>query len=708
MSGRRTVAWVVSLWFLWTGGATAQISGPGVLGMSGAGQVAPEFELEYALPQVHKWYAPRQLLETYMDPWYAVDARYASDYYTRYVSSLLEGDEFYDLLGSPVGRGWLVYSWSQQQPQPRGSDVVKVPARDTRSIRNAGLGFSAYNNFFNRLVIATDGDGRGTYRLMVGDEIYTRFTPLTFYKPRFNGVRLDYATDRQSSTLLLSRASDPDGLPLTNSVPRAGVGERTNVTHLTGGHAEFAVGAEGRLGFTYVNVRNADTQLKLDDGDLLGGVLTTNQNRPLSKLWVRLRDDSPDDQQGGAVLIAHDIVLVDTSGRELRGSEIGFLPGVEGGVARAGALVADGSESIVLEYDLAGLDYEGIKSADLRRVGVELTLANDYQVEMASNLQTEGIGGGSAGIVFLPMQRAAGNVQDWSNSRVLQVDYGLPVAHEIAGIDWKLTEWNGLSVQGEAALNRRHWLYPNPSVSRHHRLTSQAHAAYVDAAYRLFSWLFFAEAFSIEDGYSTSYWLTESNGVIKYSAPVPEVYELVDDDDDQDAMPEWQRPFQPWNRVAWPGYDENGDFLNDLNQNANLIPDYEEPFLRFRADRPEFLFGLDMNHNGMADRFENDDLPDYPYKRDHRGINAYARVEVIPRLSLTLGHQRMGLISGDGRTRSWYLLGAWERLLESGGRVRLLAHGARVRDDIPDDLIAWFQPVDSQGQMRDVVDPLAA
>ena len=30
---------------------------------------------------------------------------------------------------------------------------------------------------------------------------------------------------------------------------------------------------------------------------------------------------------------------------------------------------------------------------------------------------------------------------------------------------------------------------------------------------------------------------------------------------------------------------------------------------RYASDRPEFLFGVDMNNNGIIDRFENDDLP---------------------------------------------------------------------------------------------------
>ena len=90
-------------------------------------------------------------------------------------------------------------------------------------------------------------------------------------------------------------------------------------------------------------------------------------------------------------------------------------------------------------------------------------------------------------------------------------------------------------------------------------------------------------------------------------------------------------------------------------------PDYEEPFLRFRSDRPEFFFGLDMNHNGVVDRFEDDDLPDYPFERDLRGFNSYLSANIGPDVKLLVGRQHMRRLSGDGHTRSWYTLlaGMW-------------------------------------------------
>ena len=677
-------------------------------GTASARYLAPNFELEYLAPEVHKWYAPRNLVEEYARPWYRPDTRYARDIYTRYVNRLLEGAEFVDGLGNRIGRGWLVYSWTQDQPQPRGSNIVTWPRLAVTSREAAGIPQVApyqFRNLFQKLVIATDTHGRGTYRLMVGDAISTTLTPLTFRKPRYNGLRLDYAGESFETTLLLSRPSQPEDLVPDRGVLVPGRSDNTNYTHLAAGHLQIAPVGLLNLGFTYVNARTGHTQLELNHGNPLAGALTVKQNRSLSKLWVRLRDDSPEDRSGGAALLAHDIVLADTSGRELIGSEIGFFPQIEGGATRAGVLVADGSDEITLAYDLASLDHEGVRTADIQAVGVRLTVANDYRIESASDLTADARRLPHK-TVFLKERRAAGNVRDKSNAAVVEIDYGLPVANDIVGLNWALVDWEGLSFQGELAVNRQFERYPNPALKKHHQTVAHKPALYANAAYQRFPFTVFLEGFSIDDAYTTRHWLAKPEGEINYESPIPDLYEFVDDDDDQNGWPEWERPFSASVREAAPGYDENGDFLHDHNQNDNNIPDYEEPFLRFRADRPEFLFGLDMNHNGTVDRFENDLLPDYPYRRDHRGWNAYVRAAAGPDLAVTAGRQRMSLTAGDGRTHSWYALGSWQRPLQRGGKIRVFEHAALVRDDIPDDLVMWVQPVDREGHMREMADEL--
>lgn len=647
------------------------------------------FEMDYVRPELHRWYLPRHLPETYGNPWYIADTQYARELYRYYLNAELEGEQWYDLFGRPLDRGWLLYEWNQVQEDPKGSSIWK--ARE-------------YGRLFQNLVVASDGDRYGDYRVMVGDQLYTMFTPLTFNKPRFNGMRLEYAADRYQASLLLSRPSMPNQDDVSGTLrPSA----RTDFTNLIGGHTEFQLASSATIGLTYVNAHHGNTKEEFGAGSPFSGTLTTDQNQPLKTLWVRLRDDSPTDGRGGPLLVDYDIVLVDTSGQELRGREIGFLPTVEGGVARGSALIADGSETILLTYDLSSLDYDLVQTVDLRQVRVELSVANDYHIEIASDRQNDGESR-RAQPIFLTARRAAGNVQDNSNATVLQIDYGLPTATEVLGVNWNLSEWKGLSLQGEVAVGRRHRQYPNPGIDDRRRAVDQAEAAYLQAAYNRYPWNLFAEVFSIDDGYSTSAWLTGGDGKIRYDDPTLSLYELVDDDDDFNAVPEWPRVLQPSGDTAWPGYDENRDFLHDYNQNANLFPDYEEPFLRFRSDRPEFLPGLDMNHNGTIDRFENDEYPDYPYRQDHRGFNAYGAVHLGPEATLTLGHQRLRLISGDGRSRSVYGLvrGIW--YLPGQSRLRLFDHLSRVRDNIADPLRQWVQPPGLVGKMRDVPDLLPA
>jgi hypothetical protein len=642
---------------------------------------------DYESPQMHKGYGPRQLPETYARPWYYTDTDYSRQYYIRYINRQLEGREFFDTFGRSLGQGWQVYTWSQEQPGARGSLVDKK--RRFAGVGAGGIGLNVYSGWFKNLVIAAEKGRQGAWALMVGDEISTYFTPLTFAKPRFNGVRLDWAGDRLSSTLVLSRPSQPDDQ------------ERTNATHLLGGRAQFQAGPRATFGLTYVNAHNVQTQEEFSEGNPLRGALTSHQNQPLEKLWVRVRDDSPGKGLEGARLAGHEIALTDTSGRQVRGRELGLAPRVSGGIAQDSRLVAQDGESILLEYDLGLLKDTGFNSGALAAAQVELALANDYRVEVASNLQTDGERFNPE-IVFLPLARARGNVQDNTNTRVLRLDYGLPVGNELLGLDWNLVEWGGLSAQGELVLNRRYRRYPNPLRPTHRQSVDQDRAAYLQLAYQRQPLTFFWEGFAIGQGYSTAYWLADADGRLRYKNPIPQVYEFVDDDDDQDRRPEWQRPFvNTWSEVAWPGFDENQDFRNDYDQNANRIPDYEEPFLRWAADRPEFLFGMDLNHNGTADRFENDELPDYPYRADHRGFNTYVQLRPRPELRFLAGRQDFRLVAGDGRTASWYGLAACE-----AGRLRLLAHGARVRDEIPDPLVQWFQPRNAPGVMRQVRDLL--
>ena len=237
------LTWIVSLCL-----PALTAAQPGATGLGGGraqlaeSAITPRFELDAIRPEVHKWYVPRHLPVTFDPTWYRAQSNYARDSYRYYVSSELEGLVWYDPLGHPVERGWLLYEWQQQQEDPKGSSIWKG---------------NQYNWLFRSLVVASEGGGGLEMRLMLGDQLETVFTPLTFVKPHFNGLRLDGANDRIKGSLILARPSMPNrDQILSSALPSA----RTDFVNLFGGHAEWTAAQRLSLGVTYVNAHFGNTR----------------------------------------------------------------------------------------------------------------------------------------------------------------------------------------------------------------------------------------------------------------------------------------------------------------------------------------------------------------------------------------------------------------------------------------------------------------
>ena len=172
-------------------------------------------------PAVKKWYVPQELFREYQ--WKQWEySNYARDHYQRYVSTNLEGDYFYDIYGSYITRGWLIYDWSQTQPQQGGSNLFKT---------------ARFQSFFSNLVIASDQKGQHNLAITIGDEIRSTLTPMTFSKPAFDGIQVDYQSDKYEVTALLSRISSPGA-----AGSRSPNNQQTNSTTLTGRRATTQVG----------------------------------------------------------------------------------------------------------------------------------------------------------------------------------------------------------------------------------------------------------------------------------------------------------------------------------------------------------------------------------------------------------------------------------------------------------------------------------
>ena len=170
-------------------------------------------------------------------------------------------------------------------------------------------------------------------------------------------------------------------------------------------------------------------------------------------------------------------------------------------------------------------------------------------------------------------------------------------------------------------------------------------------------------------------------------------YPLVDDNDDNDRYSDDNKNDFPGSfdleAGVYPGLDEDNDSIPDDDRNANGIPDFEEPFLLYHSDPQEFVYGLDLNNNGVIDVRENDNKPDYPYDRDRRGRHYTVAAQPLPKLEVGAGHYRIRALADPGRTvstyvRAAYLYGHPERL-----EIELNHDSKRVKDTIPDSVYVF-------------------
>ncbi|MBM3278049.1 MAG: hypothetical protein FJY95_08200 [Candidatus Handelsmanbacteria bacterium] len=706
--------WLLWAFLLCASAAMAQSRGPragategtAILTLQGPGVLFNALD-----PAVRRWYVPQELYREYQ--WRQWEyTNYARNLFQRYVDINLQGDYFYDLYGRFVTRGWLIYDHTQTQPQNQfGNSLFK----DSR-----------FSSWFNSLVISSDARGQYYYALSISNRLRTTLTPMTFSKPQFDGLQWDLASDKYAATILYSRVNAPGGSAADPPI------RFTNNTSLFGGRATVQVGDFVTLGATMVNSHQSHTQLSSFESSLIKGELTVDQNeRPVSWVEVILRDDSPEDGVGGASYFqgGSDLTVTYLDGFSESAREIGFEPVIEGGFQRAGFLAADGREPIRIRYDLDSPDFvsnaHGDKS-EITALRFRLAVGNDYQVWANSDRQTSrGTGGvGSAGEQSVPLlvARAPGNVRDNSNLRILSFDYGLPTANQIYGGTVEVRNVLGCNFYGEYDLSYRYRMYPNPNLVTHDGVSGvvgkrAAPAWMMNLTKQDYPFFAMGEAFSMDNNYSTTSLVAQDTprpGFVDYG-DTRRLFEFVDDNDDQDRFPDNQRiDWLTGDNEVFPGWDENNDFISDFNQNDNRrsrrrneIPDYEEPFLRYNVDRPEYLFGIDANNNGWVDRFENDEDPDYPYRRDHQGYNAYTGFYLTPEVRLLAGRIDERLLSEDRRNRTNYFMATVERDYPGLGRLRFFDLAKRTKDQIPENLFQWvYLTAESEGELRRVADPL--
>ncbi len=650
-------------------------------------------------PALRKWYVPQELYSEFgWEQWQYTN--YAKDIYRKYTDIGLEGYRYYDIYGEYITKGWKVYDWSQDMPKDFGSAVFKSPK---------------FSKWFGNVLVSSTRKGQYSTALTVGNEIRTTLTPLTFSKPTFNGIQMDFMCDKYAATVLTSRANQAGNvLKEDTSLPEA----MTNFTNFVGLRGVVQIGRFASVGATYVNAHIGHSRMDWADYSLKGRLSTWQNATRVLQITIRFSDDSPEDGEAGTMLFQESIFI--------NGRKADITPVIKGGILREGHWEANGDMELLLVYDISGWAYvdkqgEDKDVSDFKKVTFKFVLANDYKIEITSNAQRDERGEE----IFLPVTRAPGNVKDATNQKEVVFDYGLPTANQIYGLTFELNDLAGFSLRAEYDINTRYRRFPNnnPEIEiREHSLASdKSDAWYVTLQKLAHPWYAYAEAFSMDPDYSTMMYLTGIQGEVYYDNKHRYWFEFVDDNDDQDRWPDWRRKGS--NQMAeggsdaergvdaiaggvFPGLDENNDLVPDFNQNWNYWPDYEEPFLRHTVDPPEYLFGMDMNNNTVIDRFENDEEPDYPFKKDHQGYNAYVGVEALPGVKFTAGHLHEWTLSSDKRSEANYALFTLERSFPGVGIFRVFNNFKIVRDNIPDDLVQWQQLLGTRAGMIAFSDPL--
>ncbi len=630
---------------------------------------------------LHAGFLKRSQLDEYRN--YAEYAYYP--YRTR-----LRVDPRYNFFGDFLAEGFRAFRLDDQRP---GKSIV---GKD-----------NVYRGMFSNLILARTSYGRFNVALSVGDEIRNHITPLTMKRAGFNGLRWDLEFTNNRVTFLASRGFDSEEYPTFDSFStpierdalRPALIEEIQVVednpvYTFGGHWATQVGHVLSLGGTFINQQQINATALREDSFLSGGV-PYPEILPPKELLLRVTDDSPLDG-GGAAVFAVTLELkarVVGYGDTLLSSDPAsphfsrpLMPTVVGGRRSGGHWTVHGSDELLFVFSLP----EDLIPVSAR---YRIVVANDYHIAGAQRhvffhtLQRRET-------PFMTLIRSSDNIRDYSNQKEVVLDWGLNSGQSLYGINFS-ADLVGFKLEGELSMNSLYRKFP---VVSGQSLTTPTKAWYLHALKSFRSWYDLTlggEFFYMGPRYGGGY-DSRRGGLVLYTdtggptgvSPTTAEYILMDDNDDNDRYADDnENDFADALALeagVYPGLDEDNDNIPDDDRNANGVPDFEEPFLLYFSDPQEFVYGLDMNNNGVIDVRENDDKPDYPYDRDRRGQHYTTALRPAPGLEVVAGHYRMRAITSGARAISSYLKGSYRYLRDKRLEVRLNHDSKRVKDNIPD------------------------
>jgi hypothetical protein len=606
----------------------------------------------------------------------------------------LRQDVSYNFFGDFLADGFTAFRLQEQRP---GTSLI---AKD-----------EAFRSFFNNLVIASTSYGRINAALTVGDEIRSVLTPFTLQMAGLNGMRWELEVPNNRITVLVARGFDNTDFPgyesfstpvriVANenwSTNRQIIRREANPVYTMGGHWATDVGDVLTLGGTLLNQHQmnavADTK-----GSFLHGSIPYPDMLPPDALMLRFTDDSPDDGRAGAAVYAVSVEIEGTAGGrdtlltsrpDSPNFSLDLVPVRSGGLRVAGHWEANGDDELVYTFSLP---------ADVtpRRARYSVVLANDYRVAVSQSHHVSRTNQRTT--PFFTVDRAPGNITDLSNRTGRTYEHGLNSGQTLLGLDFT-ADLVGLKLRGAVVLNSLHRRFP---VQEGHSVTDGSSAWYINAVKtfpRLRGLRFMGELFHVGPRYSGDY-DSRRGGLVLYtdragggSESVVAEYPLVEDNDDHDRYADDNLNDYPdattLEAGVYPGLDKDNDNIPDEDRNANGVPDYQEPFLLYYSDPQEFVYGLDLNNNGVIDERENDNRPDYPYDRDRAGHHVAAAIEPLPGVEAACGRYRVESIAAGQRAVSTYVRAMADLEQPRWGHLQLAHDSKRVRDNLPDPVYVY-------------------
>ena len=521
----------------------------------------------------------------------------------------------------------------------------------------------------------------------------------------------------------------------------AGLSRSLLAAFLLGGHGQTRIGMFD-VGVSYLNQFRVDTQVGLAQNSLKGtlpvhdpgGIGVARRPSFIEYLVVKIADETERDGQGARVydvrmfingaarddlrpvITRHDTEVLEQSNLGANANNDRLFPRgrtippyvefIKSAAAPEPFLPtetagADGLEASGTEYLLY---WFAMPEAGAREVHFEALVANDYEISV-SEVYVAGLVSKESNrpqdrnraTYFYRVAGSEGRVTDLSNLGWVGFDYGRQTGVTVGGVTLS-TAVLGFQLSAEYDLN---WDFRQYSDLRGRYHQRRAEAYYVNVKKDVGPGFLGGELFHISPHYTTTLsiqdgslalyggvpFFTDLGGTVDETRNNTMELDLVDDNDDRDVFPEnhFLPAFADRDGV-FPGLDKDLDGRPDINQNNNSLPDYLEPFLLYYVDPDDFVYGDDMNNNGVIDRREDDDKPDYPYDRDSKGFHLFSGGRWDNGLQLRLGLLDLRQVLGGGRNWMRYAKAEYNRDEPSLGRIQAVNFLKRVKDTIPDEL----------------------